>query len=279
MIIIIVEIIATLVGISLALVIESGLESEKRGYRKFTIGIIGATIGAIFPLLFIFPYRYEEFSKIIERVDSSIKETNDLYSAKSEIGRIENQRVKALFNNEFNKLNEKVNLIKDKQTVHIEGSDVSNVWRKIIEKSKEGDVIRATNIVSFDSWGEFDITNGESVQKKAINRGTKITRIYFYDEKVKYHKQYTDTLYKRDLKNKIEAYQISYSVPKTNRYDNYYNKLNSYDIVLLNNEILLITFTDDKHKIKYSYLTYNREYIDVADKYFNKLLNEIKENE
>jgi len=51
-------------------------------------------------------------------------------------------------------------------------------------------------------------------------------------------------------------------------------KLKTPDIVLLNEELLLLSFTDDNHFIKYSYLTYDDEKISIAKDYFKSLLKD-----
>ena len=94
--------------------------------------------------------------------------------------------------------------IEDEKILHVEKHNVYNVWSKIITTSQEGDKIFATNIVSYADWGEFDISDGESIQKEAIKRNVQIIRIYFSDPKVKNHSENTDKLYLRDRKNMID---------------------------------------------------------------------------
>ena len=265
-----------IIGCMFAVIIETGLEKSKIA-RKMTIGLIGAIIGGILPLIFIIPHTFHEYKRTMEIIDKNLSNSNILYSTKSKILNIENEKIKDYFLIGLNEVEEKLLKMKDEKILHIEKDNVYNVWRKIFTTSKKGDKIFATNIVSYIDWGNFDISLGESIQQEAIKRNVEITRIYFSDPKVKNHVENTNLLFKRDISNMINAYKIPMSIPTNIRYGSYLQKLNSIDLVLLNKELLLITFTDEEYRsVKYSYLTYDKDLINTATDYFNLLLQEAK---
>lgn len=281
------NVIIMIIGFFLALIIDFGLDKsnwikksswldKSKGWRKIAIAVIGIILGGIFPLIYQMPTIFKDYSNSLNLIDENLNNSNVIYATKSDISNIENKKVKEFFNNGLLKYEDKIEKIKKEKILHIEKNDVFNIWRKIISTSESGDKLYATNIVSYNEWGEFDISKGESLQKEAISRQVEITRVYLFDDKVIGHVEGTEKLFTRDIKNNINAFKMNVQLAKKGRFDEKLEKLKTIDMLLLNDELLLLTFTRDKdHKVKYSYLTYDKELIRIAKGYFDELLKDV----
>lgn len=265
-----------IIGGLIAFLLELGIEKQFNVnlLKKINAMIVGAVISGIGTMTFFLANDFTKLQQDLEMIDKYLIESNPYSNAVKSLDSIDKFLAKKFFESQLEKIEHSLEEISDKEIL-LSRSEILNTWEGLINNAEIE--ILATNLVSLDDWKNVSRDNaGLAIQKEAIDRGVKITRINIYDKSVPSHKEGLDKLKELQESAGITVHNISLQyIDKNETYDHLKQRIGSFDVVIVDNQIVLLTTVNPKtYRMQWSKLTYSPQKVDLAKDLFNKLLND-----
>jgi hypothetical protein len=223
----------------------------------------------------------------VDKIDGYFKNDADLYSrvvkkigessSKSDVRRV-------LLNQKLERLKSELSSL-DADYLSIPADEILNVWGTMVGNSKKQ--FYAINIVPDWSKVSRDST-GIRGQKEALERGVNIKRIYVFGNDCPENmpnceeKEYSDAMRKlfdkqSELRNETTKGQFTQYEIKRNElrenpsYAEFRNKLGTDDIVIVDDELVLLTVVDAKSKMLSAKVSFQPDIVNAAKQLFELL--------
>ena len=252
------------------------LKNEKKWPLIVSAIIVGACVSYFATVNF---YMHNQFNQIEELVDSY---NNSLAEAKNKINSLDKNNKKItrmIFTEKIEGIDFILNRIHSSNEIIIEKSDILNIWTDLINNASHS--FYASNVVPPDEWQyvNADKNYGIKPQLDAIKRGVDVKRVNLYNSNIQAHKDGINKLYNAHKEANIPSKIMSIQ----DIYDNFtYNSiiqvLTTEDVILVDNEILLLTHVDRDYNMKYAILCFDENRIKRAQQFFQKLFDDFPEN-
>ncbi|MCG8096642.1 MAG: hypothetical protein JAZ17_23975 [Candidatus Thiodiazotropha endolucinida] len=272
----VIVLLVAIIGGLVSFLLELGIEKEFNItlVKKINAVIIGSVISAIGTMTFFLANDFTRLQQELDLIDKYLIETNPYSKAVKAIDHIDKPLAKKFFGNRLGSLEHSLNEITNKEIL-LARSEILNTWEELVGSAKSE--ILATNLVSLSDWKNVSRDNaGLRIQKLAIERGVKITRINIYDESNASHKEGLNHLKTLQSEIGINVHNISLQyIDKNETYDLMKQRLGTFDVVIVDGEVVLLTTVNPKtYKMQWSKLTFNQRTVAMASELFNKLLND-----
>jgi len=270
--------VVSILGGVISFLVELGIEKEYKAslLKKLSFFFIGSILSGLGTMTVFLTSDLQKLESDMVKIDKYIVSTNTYSAAQQSIDNANDPIVKLFFQERLFELEKSLREVSN-QEIFVARNEILNTWEKLIKNSTKS--VFATNLVSQDDWKFVSRDNaGLKVQEEAIKRGVKITRINFYDESVTGHKEGLESLRKLQEAIKINVYKLPISwIDNNETYNKTKQRLGTADIVIVDDEILLLTVVNPKtYKMEWATLTYNQEKILTAKNLFQKLLNDLE---
>ncbi len=246
--------------------------------KKWPIVISSIIIGAIVSYVgTINLYMHNQFNQIESLVNSY---NNELSNANHLINSLDDNNsdiTKKIFGEKIEDINLKLNKIYTEKEIIIDKADILNIWTFLIEHSNQS--FYATNLVPPKDWQYVNKDKfGIKPQLKAIKNKVDVKRINIFDPENSNHKNGIITVYENQKKAGIPSDTISIkNVLENYTYNSIIKELSTPDVVLVDNEILLLTIIDKNYEMQYAILCFDSNRIKSAQKFFKKLFEDFPE--
>jgi len=240
--------------------------------KKWTLIVSAIIIGAVMSYLgTINLYMHNQFNKVENLVDSYDNSLSNANNAISSLDDNNKRLTKMIFTDKIEQIDLKLNKIFSENEIIIEKSDILNIWTFLIENAQV--TFYASNLVPPDDWQYVNADNfGIKPQLAALNKGVDVKRVNFYDPTLSDHENGIKKVYQTqkeagipsDIKSIVDVYDNF-------TYNSIIQGLTTADVVLVDNEILLLTMVDRNYKMKYAVVCFDENRIKSARHFFQKL--------
>ncbi len=248
--------------------------AEKKKWTLITSAVI---IGSVISYLgTINLYMHNQFNKIENLVGSYNNELSKAQNVIESLDKRNNKLTKRIFKDELNNLEYILDKISSQNEIIVEKNEILNIWTKLITNSKQS--FYASNLVPPSEWQYVTSDDyGIKPQKEAISRGVDVKRINFFDEDSEIHKEGIELVYKNQSDNGIPSQKTSLkSVEDNFTFNSLIEELRTADVVLVDNEILLLTMVNKDYEMQFAVLSFDDTKISAAQKFFTKIFENFK---
>jgi len=248
--------------------------------KKWTLIISAIIVGSIMAYLgTVNLYMHNQFNMIENLVGSY---NNSLSKSQNLISNLDddNQKlIKLAFTDELEKVNNILEKVNEQNEIIIPKGEILNIWTKLIENSQKQ--FYASNLVPTKEWKYVNTDEfGIKPQVNAIKRGVDVKRINFFDKDKTEHKEGINLVHKAHQKNKIPSAQKSLESVKNNfTFNSLIEELRTADVVLVDDQILLLTTVDNNYEMEFAVLSFDKTKIKAAKSFFNKVFEDFPKRE
>lgn len=264
-----------IVGAIIGSIVEHGFgEGRDNWKRHIAYVLVGFAIATTVVDTTLLARRVEEFGDRLSEIDRYIRGASDYDAAAREIESSPSPLVRSVFRGRIATINNDLQSITRARAIRVGHEEILNTWRDLVGGARK--CVWATNLVSATDWQKVARDSGLAVQKAARKRSVKITRVNLFDEAVAGHQQGLQDLRKQQEHIGVHVHELPATWVLTNpTYRRYLDVLGTADVVIVDGEIVLLTHVDPKSDaIINATVTYNREQVEVAKQYFQRLLQE-----
>jgi hypothetical protein len=223
----------------------------------------------------------------VDKIDSYFKKDGDLYTRV--IKKIDESGSKSDTRRVV--LSQKLNLLKselsslDADYFSIPENEILNYWETLVNNSKKS--FLAINIIP--DWSKVSRDNtGIQRQTEALKKGVNIRRIYMFgNDCPKEDTNCEENIYTGSMRTLFNTQKkltelsfagkfIQYEIKKNElrenpRYKIFRNKLGTDDIVIVDGEIVLLTFVDEKFQMQSAKISFQPDIVEAAKQLFDLL--------